>query len=67
MDVKVEDGKLVVTVPVSDEDGVRKLVGALGLNTVLTALLGLKPVAPATKPGPKSGPKPTVPPGEPKV
>jgi hypothetical protein len=53
MDVKVEDGKLVVTVPASDEDGVRKLVGALGLNTVLTALLGLKPVAPATKPGPK--------------
>jgi hypothetical protein len=28
MDVKVEDGKLVVTVPVRDEDGVRKLVGA---------------------------------------
>jgi hypothetical protein len=53
MDVKVEDGKLVVTVPVSDEDGVRKLVGALGLNTVLTALLGLKPVTPPTKPGPK--------------
>ena len=53
MDVKVEDGKLVVTVSVSDEDGVRKLVGALGMNTLLTALLGLKPVAPATKPGPK--------------
>jgi len=47
MDVKVEDGKLVVTVPVSDEDGVRKLVGALGLNTVLTALLGLKPERPS--------------------
>jgi flavin-dependent dehydrogenase len=53
LDVKVEDGKLVVTVSVSDEDGVRKLVGALGLNTVLTALLGLKPVAPATKAGRK--------------
>jgi hypothetical protein len=53
MDVKVEDGKLVVTVPVSDEDGVRKLVGALGMSTVLTALLGLKPVTPAMKPGPK--------------
>jgi hypothetical protein len=52
---------------VTDEADVRKLVGALGMNTVLTAVLGLKLVAPASKPGPKSGPKPAVPPVQPKV
>jgi len=54
MNVKLDGNRLVVEVEVSDEVGVRKLVGALGVNVVLTALLGLKPVATTTgKPGPK--------------
>ncbi len=58
MNVKLDGSRLVVEVEVSDEVGVRKLVGALGVNVVLTALLGLKPTAPTTS---KPGPKPAAP------
>ena len=54
MDVKEEDGRLVVTVPVSDEDGVRKLVGALGFEHRANGAAGPEARGPGHEAGPQA-------------